>query len=192
MVNALKNLRWDLSDKKGRQFIKAYLIRNTPGNFGFYLRNKFYKNLFAIAGDNLRVFPGSYIIHPENISCGSNFFIGINNFIQAGGGLECGNYVMLGPSVKIWTQNHKFLNSSIPVLKQGYERKKVFIGNDVWIGANAFIMSGAIIGDGCIVSAGSVVSAKNYAPGTILAGNPARKIGNRFKGSNDFLYTMAS
>ena len=55
----------------------------------------------------------------------------------------------------------------------------VTIGNDVWIGRGAFILSGVTIGDGAVVGASSVV-AKNVAPYTIVAGNPARVIRQRF------------
>lgn len=60
----------------------------------------------------------------------------------------------------------------------------VQVGDDVWIGAGATILSGVTIGDGAIVAAGSVV-AKNVAPYTIVGGNPARLIGNRFANSEE-------
>lgn len=52
------------------------------------------------------------------------------------------------------------------------------IGTDVWICADAFIGPGVTIGDGSIIAARSVVM-KDVAPKTIIAGNPARKIGER-------------
>ena len=180
MIEALKRLYWDISGKNERQLLMEHFLRNIPGHFGMHLRGKQYGRLFAEAGEYMHVLPGTYIIHPERVECGGHFQIGINNYIQAGGGLVCGDYVMLGPFVKIWTQNHVITDINSPMQQQGYERKKVQLGNDVWIGASAFIMPGAIIGDGCVVSAGAVVGAKQYKAGTILAGNPARKIGERF------------
>ncbi|MBF0194252.1 MAG: CatB-related O-acetyltransferase [Magnetococcales bacterium] len=53
------------------------------------------------------------------------------------------------------------------------------IGNDVWIGMDATIMPGVTIGDGAIIGAKSVVS-KDVAPYTVVAGNPAKKVKNRF------------
>jgi acetyltransferase-like isoleucine patch superfamily enzyme len=52
----------------------------------------------------------------------------------------------------------------------------VVIGNDVFVGARAIILKGTHLGDGCVVGAGSVVSG-TFAPGTTVAGNPARVIG---------------
>ncbi|TGK36026.1 antibiotic acetyltransferase [Leptospira gomenensis] len=53
------------------------------------------------------------------------------------------------------------------------------VGNDVWIGTNAVILPGVKIGDGAIVGAYSVV-ARDVPPYTIVAGNPARLIRDRF------------
>jgi len=51
----------------------------------------------------------------------------------------------------------------------------------VWIGANCFVMPGARIGAHSIVAAGSVVAGKDVEPYSILAGNPARKVGSRLE-----------
>ncbi|WP_425430811.1 Vat family streptogramin A O-acetyltransferase [Chamaesiphon polymorphus] len=53
------------------------------------------------------------------------------------------------------------------------------VGNDVWIGYEATIMPGVQIGDGAIVAAKSVVVG-NVAPYTIVGGNPAKCIRQRF------------
>lgn len=53
------------------------------------------------------------------------------------------------------------------------------IGNDVWIGRESTIMPGVHIGDGAIVGAYSVVT-KDVAPYSVVGGNPARFIKNRF------------
>jgi acetyltransferase-like isoleucine patch superfamily enzyme len=62
-----------------------------------------------------------------------------------------------------------------------HERSKgsITIGNDVWIGYGATILSGLSIGDGAVIGAMSVVT-KNVAPCSIVAGNPAKKIRDRF------------
>lgn len=53
------------------------------------------------------------------------------------------------------------------------------IGNDVWIGNSATIMQGIKIGDGAIIGTNSLVT-KNVAPYTIVGGNPAKEIRQRF------------
>lgn len=54
--------------------------------------------------------------------------------------------------------------------------KPVAIHDNVWIGSHVLVMPGSVIGEGSIVSAHSVV-AGTVAPYTIVAGNPARRIG---------------
>ena len=53
------------------------------------------------------------------------------------------------------------------------------IGNDVWIGYEAVIMPGVQIGDGAIVAAKAIVT-KDVLPYTIVGGNPAKQIRQRF------------
>lgn len=53
------------------------------------------------------------------------------------------------------------------------------IGNDVWLGMDAVVMPGVTIGDGAIVAARSVV-VKDVAPYTIVGGNPAHPLKQRF------------
>ena len=53
------------------------------------------------------------------------------------------------------------------------------IGNDVWIGHEAAIMPGVKVADGAIIAAKSLVT-KDVSPYTIVGGNPATLIRQRF------------
>ncbi len=53
------------------------------------------------------------------------------------------------------------------------------IGNDVWIGQGCKIKAGVTIGDGAVIGMGSIVT-HDVEPYAIYAGNPARKIRDRF------------
>jgi chloramphenicol O-acetyltransferase type B len=67
------------------------------------------------------------------------------------------------------------------VVREDYGSKgPVSIGNDVWIGSHAIVLSGVNIYDGAVIGAGSVVTGNVPAYG-IIAGNPGRLIGYRFK-----------
>jgi maltose O-acetyltransferase len=60
----------------------------------------------------------------------------------------------------------------------GYSRvAPVRIGSRVFIGARAVILPGVTIGDDAIVGAASLVR-HDVAPGTVVAGNPARELGS--------------
>ena len=56
---------------------------------------------------------------------------------------------------------------------------RVAIGHDVWIGHGAVILPGRTIGHGAVVAAGSIVT-KDVQAYSIVAGNPACKIRDRF------------
>ena len=69
----------------------------------------------------------------SKVSIGNYSGIGVNADIAEG--VTIGDYVMMGPNCKIYTQNHKHEFTETPFLKQGYEAvKPVVIGNNVWIG----------------------------------------------------------
>ncbi len=61
------------------------------------------------------------------------------------------------------------------------------VGNDVWIGYESVIMPGVKIGHGAIVAAQSVV-VNNVLPYTIVGGNPAKIIKQRF--SDEIIKTL--
>ena len=68
----------------------------------------------------------------------------------------------------------------IEKIKDAYISKGGTIIHDgVWIGMRAIIMPGVQIGEGAVIAANSVVT-KDVAPYSIVGGNPAVFIKNRF------------
>ena len=61
------------------------------------------------------------------------------------------------------------------------------IGNDVWVGMDATILPGITIGDGAIIATKAVVT-RDVPPYTIVGGNPARRIAQRF--SDDVIVAL--
>ncbi len=179
--NILKTLYWELRDRKKRfQYINA-IVTNIPGQFGMHIRSRLIPKYFKKCSKDVSIAPGARYRGAEFITVGNHVSIGIDNFLQASAGLTLDDHVLLGPGIKIWTVNHKFDDLDTPIKKQGYEHKPVYIGKNVWIGAGSFIMPGVELPKGCIVSAGSVVGVKKYPEYALIAGNPARVIGNRKK-----------
>lgn len=179
MISLLRALIHDLRSADGwYDWIEA-LVRGTPGRFGIVLRRIVMGRRFGRSGPGLIIYPNVRIFGPAKLSVGRNCRISYDCIIQANGGIELGDEVIFGPGVKLWSVNHVIDRLDTPIFDQGYDHKPVVIGNGVWLGANCFIMPGARIGDHVVISAGSVVAGKDVEPSSILAGNPARKVGSR-------------
>jgi len=179
MLRILKLFYWSICTRSGRYAVLQFLLKDIPRDYGSEIRRRLYRRYFGKMGEGVFIRDDVTIVNIEKLYVGDHSHIGMSNMLQAGGGIEIGDYVVLGPGVKIWSINHKFDDLTRPIMDQGYEFKKVVIGNHCWIGANVFIMPGANLGEGTIVSAGSVVGGKVIQPYKILAGNPARVIGSR-------------
>lgn len=89
--------------------------------------------------------------------------------------IEIGDWVQITTGVRFlthgggWTLREKYPNFDC--------FGKIKIGNNVYIGINSIILPGVIIGNDVIIGAGSVVT-KSVLSGTIVAGNPAKVIGD--------------
>lgn len=109
----------------------------------------------------------------KGISIGNNVSVGIGTYIN--GHIEIADEVRIADSVRIYSWNHNFLNTKIPVARQGTKEGKVKIGYNCWIGSGAAILSNVTIGKGSVVAAGAVVT-KNVPENCVVAGVPAKII----------------
>lgn len=176
-------------------FIKLF-----PGKLGVKIRKICYARFFGhtsfnigecvtlgfkigclCGGKNLIVSPDTKIFTTTGVLLlGENIFINYGCFISADRSkISIGDNTIIGPGVTIWASNHRYESKDKLILEQGYVSHEVIIGNDVWIGANATILPGAVIEDGCVVAAGAVVTNKRIHSYSIVAGVPARIIGER-------------
>lgn len=116
----------------------------------------------------------------EGLRIGDNSTIGAMSFVAAQGGVTIGNDVIMGPGVRIFSENHEFGDSTRPIRKQGESRIGVVIEDDCWIGASAVILDGVRIGRGCVVAAGAIVT-RSMPPDSVVAGVPARVVRARLE-----------
>jgi acetyltransferase-like isoleucine patch superfamily enzyme len=108
-----------------------------------------------------------------------------------------GDYVIFGNKVGVVGRyDHDFTQTGTPIRLASSIRDKdynwkgkdliTYIGDDVWIGYGSIILQGVTIHNGAIIAAGSVVT-KDVEAYSIYAGNPARKIKDRFDSKEELL-----
>ena len=124
---------------------------------------------------------------PKRLIIEDDVYIGNFCTIQVNG--RIGRYTMLANNVGIIGKlDHDFREIGKPIRYAKWIGNRddldeldseVNIGQDVWIGYGAIILSDVTIGQGAIIAAGSVVTG-NIDPYSIVAGVPAKPIGQRF------------
>lgn len=142
---------------------------------------------FLYFGVDAEFRPGAYAIGCSKIRLGNRVVIrpGCMFFAdprEGGAGITIEDDVMLGSSVHIYVHNHRYDDSSKPIIDQGhYDSEHVLLQKGAWVGAGSIILSGVTIGRNAVVGAGSVVT-KDVPECVVVAGNPARLIRRLEKG----------
>lgn len=149
----------------------------------------------ATITENVKISCGTKFIDKSicsgNISIGRYTSInGPNTFILSQvNSIKIGSFCSIASGVRIQEYFHEYKRaSSYYISKHIFKEKQnkdifskgdILIEDDVWIGANVVIMSGVKIGRGSVLGAGSIVT-KDIPPYSIIGGNPARIIKQRF------------
>jgi acetyltransferase-like isoleucine patch superfamily enzyme len=114
----------------------------------------------------IRIGSGSYILE-------------YNNLRAEGAEITIGDHCLISQFVSLIASGHEYRDASRRIGDQGVpEKRGITIGNDVWIGATAVVLPGVSIADGAVVAGGAIVN-RDVSAYTIVAGNPARPVGER-------------
>lgn len=134
----------------------------------------------VIIGENSHVRAGAMLLPSGGkIMLGKHVTINHYSVLNGEGGITIGDNVLIAAFVSIFSANHKFDRTDVPIRNQGmWSKGGIVIGDDCWIGTHAIILDGVRVGTGSIISAGAVVT-KSVEPYSIMAGVPAIKIGTR-------------
>ncbi len=114
----------------------------------------------------------------DNTSIGS--LVHIDRFVKIG--INCRIQGMVYIASNSIIGNNVFLGPACVTLNDPYPLAKPWIGptieDDVIIGGNVTILPAVKIGKGAVVGAGAIVT-KDVPAGTVVVGNPARKLMTR-------------
>lgn len=132
----------------------------------------------------------NYKFQVGELIIGSGVHIGIYNIIQAHGGVFIGNNVTTSAGVKIYSLSNYPYNDQDPSMvtysncmvsdkNVSYIISPIVIEDGVWIALNCVVLGGSI-GKNSFIASNSLVL-KDIPENSYAAGNPARRIKERFK-----------
>lgn len=144
------------------------------GVWGEYLRRKLYGRMIRKMGEGVVISFGT-VLTKSTIELGGRVYIGAYCLL---GDVRVGADTLIGDQVNIPSggRQHGMGRLDVPMREQEGELRTICIGDDCWIGSGSVVM--ANVGNHCVVGAGSVVT-REVEDYKIVAGNPARVIGDR-------------
>ena len=136
----------------------------------------------------IKIGPGSYVHmgvkykRPRSIEIGRNSVINPGVLLDGRISLKIGDNVDIGEQVSFYCGGHDVQSPDYRAFMEA-----TAVGDRACIYARAMVIRGVNIGEGAVVAAGSIVT-KDVPPYTIVAGIPAKKIGER---SRDLRYELS-
>jgi acetyltransferase-like isoleucine patch superfamily enzyme len=123
-------------------------------------------------GEGTSIYDSSYVI--GDVKIGKNCWIGMFTILDGSGGLIIGDNCTISAGVHIYS--HDNLKKTLSWGKLQIEHESVKIGNCTYVAPQSIITKGVSIGNHCVVASNSFVN-KSFDDFSIIAGNPAKKIG---------------
>jgi len=161
---------------KGIIALTLKLLSHIPSHT---LRNFILKFVFRLKlSKNAIIYSGFQIRNPKLVAIGKGTVVGYNCELDGRRGLTIGENVNISSNVKFYTLQHDFNCPSFSAVGA-----PVIIEDYVWVSVSVIVLPGVIIGKGAVIAAGAVVT-KSVEPYSIMAGIPAKKIGDRIKDLN--------
>jgi acetyltransferase-like isoleucine patch superfamily enzyme len=141
-----------------------------------------YRHLLRVRiGTRAGIHRGCRFYRPSGVQIGHHTAVNRDVILDGRMGLQIGAFVNISEGAALFTLEH---DPHSPT----FERRgaPVCVGDRASIGARAVILPGVTVGEGAFVAAGAVVT-RDIPPYTIVAGVPARPIGER---GRDLTYTL--
>jgi acetyltransferase-like isoleucine patch superfamily enzyme len=155
---------------KGAYLDHGVYIHATPGGV------EVGENTFLMHHTELHVY--NFRDLPQaGIKIGKQCIIGEFSIIRGQGGVTIGDSVLFAPLVQVLAVQHRYGDTTRPVMDQGITAKGIEIGDGAWLGSAAIVLDGVKIGKGAIIGAGAVVT-RDVPDHCIAVGNPAKVVRN--------------
>lgn len=138
-----------------------------------WFRGLFFRLFGGKLGSGCRICFGVEVRGFSKITIGDRTLVGTRSIIDGRGTVTIGSDVNLSSEVMVWSLKHDHADPAFATLAA-----TVRIEDYVWIGPRAIIMPGVTIGQGAVVCGAAVVT-RSVSPHTIVAGIPAKEIGQR-------------
>jgi acetyltransferase-like isoleucine patch superfamily enzyme len=126
-------------------------------------------------GENVFIGARFEVTQPANLTIGDNTKLPGKIWIDSAHPVVIGHDVAVNDDLTIFTAEHDVNAADFAVTGA-----PTSIGDYAWLPTKIIVLPGADVGEGAVVGAGSVVT-RPVEPYTIVAGNPARKIGDRVR-----------
>lgn len=152
----------------------SYHIGLLPSN---HLRKLLFVGMGVRVGKEVSIHYKTEIRGAQGLILGDGTIIGDNCILDARRGLVFGKNVSLSSNVSIYTLQHDHRDPYYRCPDETHHMT-VKIGDRVWLGANVIVLPGVTIGEGAVCCAGCVVT-KDVPSYAVVAGIPARKVGDR-------------
>lgn len=146
------------------------IVTHVPSHI---IRNFYLKCCGCKIGKRSRLDLNCLVNRTTHLCIGDYTHINHGCLLRADGGIKIGNSVSISYRCNIMSGGHKVNSSTF----EG-EHKPIVIEDYVWIGVGVTILKGVTVGRGAVVAAGAVVH-KDVPPYSIVAGVPAKVIGER-------------
>lgn len=155
-------------------FFERYVTNQVVGNIPIWTFRKMWLRLIGMKiGRYSQIDMGVKYHVPRYVKIGQSTHVNRGCFFDAKGRITIGDNVSISMNVALCSGGHKVNDPYF-----GPDHRPIVVEDYVWIGINATVMHGVTIGKGAVVAAGAVVT-KDVEPYTVVAGVPARKIGER-------------
>lgn len=156
---------------------ERYLIHRIKMFPSHAVRNWVYRNIYLVDKHKTSViYFGCEIRCGVNLHIDKGSIIGDNCILDARQGIYIGENVNLSSEVHLWTEAHDVNDPYFRSMPCNHG--PIHIGDRAWLGANVTVLDKVNIGEGAVVCSGAVVT-KDVEPYAIVAGIPAKKIGER-------------